>query len=198
MKLIIGLGNPGKEYEGTRHNVGFTAVDELAEDTDGTWTKDAKRKAMVCKTAVGRKQVLLAKPTTFMNLSGEAVQALLSYYKVKPEDVLVVQDDMDLKPGRFKFAAAGSSGGHKGIESIYEQLGTKIARFRIGIGHPKDEMDDADAKSSAAHPKPVVDFVLGPLSPEDAPNALDVSAAMRDWIEGGLEKASRAWNGRKG
>jgi peptidyl-tRNA hydrolase, PTH1 family len=201
MKLIIGLGNPGKEYIGTRHNVGFSAVDVFAEDFDGKWTKDAKRKALVSKTTVGKTPVVLAKPTTFMNLSGEAVQALISFYKVKPEDILIVQDDLDLKPGRFKFAAAGSSGGHKGIESIYEQLGalgTKIARFRIGIGHPKDESANADTKSSAAHPKPVADFVLGPLSPEDAPNALDTSSAMRDWIEGGLERASNKWNRTSG
>jgi peptidyl-tRNA hydrolase, PTH1 family len=186
MKLIIGLGNPGNEYDGTRHNVGFAAVDTFADDFDGSWTNDAKRKATVSKTTVGKTQVILAKPTTFMNLSGEAVQALVSFYKVKPEELLVVQDDMDLAPGTLKFTAAGGPAGHNGIISVQERLGTvNVARLRLGIGHPTDKKADAD-------------YVLGPLSPEDAPNALDVSTAMRDWIEGGLEKASRAWNGRKG
>lgn len=178
MKLIIGLGNPGAEYEKTRHNVGFMAVNAFAKDADAVWKADVKRKADVAKSGT----TILAKPTTFMNNSGDAAAALISFYKVAPEDVLVVHDEMDIAPGRFKFTGEGGPAGHNGVEDVQAKLGTeKIARLRIGIGRPDGPMDSAD-------------YVLGQLSPDNTPNAIDTVSAMRDWIEGGLEKASNRWN----
>ncbi len=184
MKLIIGLGNPGAEYDGTRHNVGFMTVDAFAMDEDGAWKKDEKRKAEICKLEIDGTDVILAKPTTFMNLSGDAAQALASFYKVGLEDILVVHDEMDLPPGRLQFKVGGGDAGNNGVASIIERLGTEdFARFRIGIGRPDSR-------------QPSPDYVLAKLSPEDAPNALDTTSAMRDWIEGGTEKASNKWNRR--
>ncbi|OGL73814.1 aminoacyl-tRNA hydrolase [Candidatus Uhrbacteria bacterium RIFCSPHIGHO2_12_FULL_60_25] len=180
MKLIIGLGNPGTEYDRTRHNVGFMAVDAFAEHAEAAWKADAKRKASVAKAG----KTILAKPTTYMNNSGDAAAALISFYKVAPEDVLVVHDEMDLAPGRFKFTGEGGPAGHNGVEDIQTKLGTdKIARLRIGIGRPP-----------ADHGPRTTDYVLETLSPQDAPKPLDTASAMRDWIEGGLEKASNRWN----
>lgn len=184
MKLIVGLGNPGKEYVTTRHNAGFLALDAFCEDEDGAWKKDEKRKAEICKLTIGDEDVVLAKPTTFMNNSGEAVAALTSFYKVKTEEILVVHDELDIEPGQIRFKAQGGDAGHNGVSSILERLGTdKIARLRLGIGRP-----------SGDNRQPTTDYVLGELSPEDAPNVLDTSSAMRDWIEGGLEKAMNKWN----
>ena len=183
MKLIIGLGNTGKEYDGTRHNLGFEVVDAFVTDEEGAWKMDTKRKADVCKLDVGGADVVLAKPTTFMNLSGDAVQALASFYKVGPGDILIVHDEMDLPPGRIQFKMGGGDAGHNGVTSIIERLGTDaFARLRIGIGRPPDSR------------QPTPDFVLNKLSPEDAPNAIDTTSAMRDWIEGGTNKAMNRWN----
>ena len=174
MKLIIGLGNPGKNYEGTRHNLGFFAVDAFVREQGGTWKADVKRKANVCALVLGKEKVVLAKPTTFMNLSGEAVQALASFYKVGHEDILLIHDEMDLVPGRIQLKPEGGrDAGHNGVASIQERLGTKaLPRLRIGIGRPE-------------HPnQPTEDYVLGPLSTENTPSALDITSKMRDWIEG--------------
>lgn len=186
MKLILGLGNPGTEYDNTRHNVGFAAVDAFATEEDGVWKMDAKRKAETCKLQIGEETVILAKPTTFMNLSGEAATLLASFYKVSPADMLVIHDEMDIPPGTLRFKADGGAAGHNGVTSILERMGTdKIARFRIGIGHPEQEAMEGK------------DHVLSQLSPQEAPNALDVIAGMRDWIEGGTEKAMNIWNRTK-
>jgi len=182
MKLIIGLGNPGKKYEATRHNAGFMAVDAFAEELDAAWKKDVKRKAFVATATVGSEKVILAKPQTFMNNSGEAAAALVSFYKADPRGILLVHDDMDLPPGRIQFKDGGSAAGHNGVASVYERLGTTgIQRLRIGIGHPEEQI-------------PAEDWVLRALSTHDAPNALDIVSGMRDWIEGGLVKARDRWN----
>lgn len=187
MKLIIGLGNPGAEYEGTRHNAGFMAVDALAGDLDAVWTRDDKRRADIAKIKAGSAVCLLAKPVTFMNLSGEAARTLAAFYKTKPRDMLIVHDDADLPTGSMRFKAEGSAAGHKGVGSVHEALGaTDIARLRIGIGRPK--------KTSKISLK---DYVLGKLSPKESPKALDMASALRDWIEGGTEKAANKWNRRK-
>lgn len=185
MKLIVGLGNPGSEYTETRHNAGFLAVQALAVSEEGEWKHDDKRKADVCRIEVNGESVLLAKPTTFMNASGEAVQALLSFYKVAPEDLLVVHDEMDVAPGAMRFKQGGGDAGHNGITSIIERLGTdNFARLRLGIGRPGPD-----------HP-PTADYVLGHLSPKDDLNILDAISGMRDWIEGGMGKAMNHWNQR--
>ncbi len=183
MKLIIGLGNPGKEYEATRHNAGFMAVDALAKEMDAGWKADAKRKAIVASATVNGEKVVLAKPQTFMNLSGDAAAALVSFYKVDPRDILLVHDEMDIEPGRIQFKDGGSAAGHNGVASVYERLGTQdIQRLRIGIGRPPVGQMRGE------------DWVLSALSPQDAPKALDMTSRMRDWIEGGIATASGKWN----
>lgn len=142
MKLIIGLGNPGKEHANTRHNAGFLALDALAKELGLEWRKDAKRNAEVAKGDMDGEPVILAKPLTFMNLSGDAVAALASYNKVKPEDVLVIHDDLDLAPGTVKFKKGGGTAGHHGLDSIVERLGTgDFSRIRIGIGKPEHKTE---------------------------------------------------------
>ncbi len=151
MKLIIGLGNPGKEYENTRHNVGFRAVSRFsaklrAENMDGfgEWSADRHSQALVCEGKIIHKKLVLLMPQTFMNDSGIAVQAAANFRKIKTEEILVVYDDKDLPFGTIRVKKEGSSGGHNGMGSIIEQLGTnKIARLRIGIGAPEDTKRDA-------------------------------------------------------
>ena len=135
MKLIVGLGNIGKEYENTRHNIGFMVVDELARRW-GTSFNKTECNAMYAEHRAPEK-VLLLKPTTYMNLSGVAVGAFANYYNVDPEDIAVIQDDMDMPCGQLRIRRKGSAGGHNGIKSVQEHLGTsEFPRFKIGIGHP--------------------------------------------------------------
>lgn len=182
MKLIVGLGNPGTSYERTRHNAGFLAVDALAKKEDASWKTDRKRHAEIASFQHDGEKILLAKPLTFMNLSGDAVQALISFYGINLENVLIVHDDMDIETGRMKFMAQGSAAGHNGIKDIQQKLGSKsIARLRLGIGKP---------------PTPIAteNWVLARLSTKDLPKPLDMIAGMRDWIEGGMTKAANTWN----
>lgn len=137
MKLIIGLGNPGKEYENTRHNAGFMVLDRLAP-REG-WKNEHQLHANVLKLAHSNQQTVLAKPQTFMNNSGQAVAALLNYYKMPLEDLLVMYDDFDLPLGTIRARQSGSSGGHNGMQSIIDALNTEnISRIRIGIGNMQD------------------------------------------------------------
>lgn len=153
MKFIVGLGNPGKKYKKTRHNVGFEAVEELASLWQLSWKK-SKWKSEIAETMAGGEKVILVKPVTYMNLSGEAVGPMLDFYKASPEDVLVVYDDLDLAPGTVRLRKKGGHGGHNGIRSLIEHLGTKeFKRLRIGIGKPE--------KAS------VIDYVLGVFPPEE-------------------------------
>ena len=144
MKLIVGLGNIGKEYEGTRHNIGFMVADELAKRWGITTWKN-ERSAMCAEHRIPEK-VFLIKPTTYMNLSGEAVMnlsgeavgAFANFYNIDPEDIAVIQDDLDLPCGKLRIRRKGSAGGHNGIKSIQQHLGTgDFPRFKIGIGHPE-------------------------------------------------------------
>lgn len=139
MKLIIGLGNPGKQYEKTRHNAGFMAVDFLMDKIDlGSFKRQSKFKAEIAEGIIGGKKIIIAKPQTYMNNSGEAVQLLQSFYKIDPEDIIVVYDELDLPLGKIRVRDEGSSAGHNGIKSIIEKLGTdKFMRIRIGIKNEK-------------------------------------------------------------
>lgn len=185
MKLIVGLGNPGTEYASTRHNAGFLAIDALAAELDARWTEDAKRYAMIVKTVVEDTAVMLIKPQTYMNASGEAIRALTSYYKIDPKDILIVQDELDLAPGRMAFLEKGSSAGHNGIASIHEQLGTtEIARLRIGIGR-------------AAPPMATEHWVLGKIDPLTIDTTKRAPQAIRDWITKGMALAMNIWNQTK-
>ena len=145
MYIIVGLGNPGKEYENTRHNIGFATLDQLAE-AGGISVLEKKHKALIGKGMIDGQKVILAKPMTYMNLSGEAVRAIVDFYKIDPEkELIVISDDVDLKPGVLRIRKSGSAGGHNGLKSIIQHLGTeKFVRIRIGVGGKKDGWDLAD------------------------------------------------------
>lgn len=140
MKLIVGLGNPGSEYQDTRHNVGFMVIEKLAKELSREqifWKEEEKFKALIVKIG----DVILVKPITFMNSSGIAVGAIMRFYKLAPSDIWVIHDDMDLPLGKIRIREKGSSGGHHGVESILEQLKTDLfLRFRLGIGHGKQSI----------------------------------------------------------
>ena len=142
--LIVGLGNPGNEYIKTRHNVGFMAIDALAPE-DASWKKE--KNALTAHLDVDGTKIILAKPQTFMNNSGEAVGPLMAFYKIPLENLIVIHDDMDLKVGDLREKVGGSSAGHNGIKSIDAAVGNEYRRIRIGIGHPRDfeiQMNPAD------------------------------------------------------
>lgn len=135
MKLIIGLGNVGDKYVFTRHNVGFMAVDKLSLTENLSFKEDKKLKCFLTKYKFNGEDLILMKPTTFMNLSGEALSAVMGYYKIDVKDILVIYDDIALELGRMRFRKTGSDGGHNGIKSIIKHLGTKdFDRLKIGIG----------------------------------------------------------------
>lgn len=143
--LIVGLGNPGPEYAKNRHNIGFMTLDKLADSQDVSFVTKKELRALVAVSHVDGRQVVLAKPQTFMNLSGEAVQALINFYNVNISDVTVVHDELDLPFGKVQRKLGGGSAGNNGLKSIIQHIGEDFARIRIGIG-PKtpEQMDTAD------------------------------------------------------
>ncbi|PJE76718.1 aminoacyl-tRNA hydrolase [Candidatus Uhrbacteria bacterium CG10_big_fil_rev_8_21_14_0_10_48_16] len=157
MNVLLGLGNPGSEYERTRHNVGFLVLDELARQQGVTFTSKRSLEAEVTEILLNETRVLLAKPQTFMNASGRTLSSILSKYPVSPEDVLVVYDDADLPFSDIRLRTSGGSAGHRGMESLLSVLpkGTGLTRMRIGIGRP-------------SHPDiPLDEFVLGRWTPAE-------------------------------
>lgn len=189
MKLIIGLGNPGKEHAGTRHNAGFDMVNALAKKYEADWKTVKSRFADCAKITVDNQTVILAKPQTFMNLSGRSAVALLNFYKIKPSDLLVVQDELDLEPGTFTFTHGGRSGGHHGIDSIQQSLpGMNFTRLRLGIGKPKIKPADQN-------------WVLGKPNKKDGleieRTVQTACSATRDWITQGLDYARNHWNSKR-
>lgn len=183
MKLIIGLGNPGDEYESTRHNIGFMVVEKLARDlTPGepVWKKDEKRNVLTTKIG----DMLLVKPQTFMNNSGFAVKALLDFYKLSPADVWIVHDDMDLPLAKIKIREKGSSAGHNGVQSIIDQLKTnEFVRFRLGIGRRTDAGGSIEDKN--VHHQSVITFVLSHFRQSEA-------GALKHLIKYGVEAVQLA------
>ena len=144
--LIAGLGNPGKEYDGTRHNIGFECLDNFARMASfDPWMNKKDLKCQLASAQLGDTRVILIKPTTFMNLSGEAVQAVVHFYKIAPDRLLVVHDELDIPFGQVRLRTGGSSAGHNGLKSVIQHLGEGFGRVRIGIG-PKtpEKMDSAD------------------------------------------------------
>ena len=184
MKLIVGLGNPGTQYEKTRHNSGFMAIQKLADKCDAA-NASQKFNARISIVRVQNEQVLLMEPTTFMNESGQAVIQAVSYYHIDTSDILISHDDMDLPVGSVRIREKGSSGGQKGMKSIIEHLHTEaIARIRIGIGH--DTRHD------------VPDYVLSPVSKSEWPayeEALNTAAdAAYAWINTPIQKVMSLYN----
>lgn len=181
MRLIIGLGNPGPEYEGTRHNLGFAVVERVAA-LAGTSGWKEHLEARILKGHAGSAPFMLAQPQTFMNASGRAVAALMRYYKIEAADILVITDDLDLAPGKVRLRMSGSDGGHKGLRSITEHLGTPdFKRIRLGIGRP-------------THKGAVVSFVLAvdKETQEELDNAVEEAArqVMAFIQTGGFENHS--------
>ena len=161
MKLIVGLGNPGKEYAGTRHNVGFEAIQKLSYDHNIEINR-AKFRAHFGEGFIGREKVILARPQTFMNLSGEAVRDIMAFYKIPQEDLIVIYDDVSLAPGAIRVRETGSAGGHNGIKNILYHLETdEFLRVRVGIGEKPPGWDLADYVLSRFRPNEMDDIVGG-------------------------------------
>lgn len=144
MKLIVGLGNPGTKYAGTRHNIGFDTITELCDRYD-IRLNQKECKAVCGKGVIAGEKVILAQPQTFMNNSGESVRAFMDFYKLSPEDVIIIQDDIDLEPGHIRIRRKGSAGGHNGMKSIIAHMGTDtFDRIRLGVGKKPEDWDLAD------------------------------------------------------
>ncbi|WP_074543971.1 MULTISPECIES: aminoacyl-tRNA hydrolase [unclassified Bacillus cereus group] len=173
MKLIVGLGNPGREYELTRHNIGFMAIDELAK----RWNislNEQKFKGVFGAGFVNGEKVILLKPLTYMNLSGESIRPLMDYYKIDVEDFVVLYDDLDIPVGKLRLRMKGSAGGHNGVKSTISHLGTQeFQRIRMGIDRPKNGMK-------------VVDYVLARFTSEEIPDvnhSIEKAAdACEEWL----------------
>ncbi len=156
VKLIVGLGNPGKEYERTRHNVGWWVIDRVCKELNLELSRE-KFKGLYGELPTSRGKVILLKPLTYMNRSGESVKGFVKFFKLEPQEVLVVYDDLDLPLGKIRLRKKGSSGGHKGLKSVIEQLGTdNFPRLRVGIGRPERKEE-------------VVNFVLSPFKEGELP-----------------------------
>ena len=155
VRVIAGLGNPGKRYDGTRHNVGFEAVDRLASANSASWKSESRFSAHTSSIEIAGQPVLLLKPQTFMNASGKAISNVCRFYKWSPASVLVVYDEYQLELGRTKLSDKGSAGGHNGVADIIQLLGPSFPRFRIGIA------------PSEPSPMSMTDYVLGKFTPEE-------------------------------
>ena len=184
MKLVVGLGNPGKKYESTRHNMGFMAVDLLSDQAQIDVDKEVFH-GLMGRGKIYDEDVILFKPTTFMNLSGTAVQEVVHYFKIALEDIVVIYDDMALAPGVIRLRKEGSSGGHKGMQNIIDCLSTEqIKRIRIGIGEP-GENDTIDYVLS----KPLKDEM--PLIEEAIANAV---RAVKEMLKSDFDRAMNNYN----
>lgn len=184
--LLVGLGNPGKEYQNNRHNIGFMALDRIAKEY-GIEQKKVKSKAIVLEGRYQQKRVILIKPQTYMNLSGEAVASLARFYKINPDRVLVMHDDLDLPFGTIRLRPGGGPGGQKGIASIIERLGTQqFPRVRIGIGRPPGRMQAADyvLQDFSKGEKEELEFILG-----------SVVKAVNVFLVDGMDGAMNQYNG---
>ncbi len=185
MKLITGLGNIGEKYCFTRHNTGFMVVDKLALDKNLSFKEEKKLKCYITKYKFNDEDIIIAKPTTFMNLSGEAVSAICNFYKISLEDILIIYDDIAIDLGRLRFRKNGSDGGHNGIKSIIKHLGTdNFARLKIGIG-PQP-------------PIPSENFVLQNFQKEELEilksTICQAVSAVECYLKDGMDKAQNIFN----
>jgi PTH1 family peptidyl-tRNA hydrolase len=182
--LVAGLGNPGREYERTRHNAGWMVLDELARRHGGSWR--SKFSGSLAEVRLGDLRLALLKPETYMNDSGRSVGGAVRFFKVAPEQVLVVHDDVDLEAGRLQARAGGGLAGHNGLRSLAQHLGSQdFLRLRIGVGRP-----------GRGDPRPVADWVLSPFAPEEDAGALIARAAdaVETIAQDGLEAAQQRYN----
>jgi peptidyl-tRNA hydrolase, PTH1 family len=177
--LLVGLGNPGKEYDLTRHNAGFLAIDEFVSRSDEMegWIVKKDLKCQLSGGRIGDKRVMAMKPTTFMNLSGEAVQAVANFYKIHPDNIVVIHDELDIEFGQIRLRKGGSDAGHNGIKSVTQHMGEDYGRVRIGVGPKKPERMKSE------------DFVLQKFSEAEQSQlsnmAKEVSAILSEYIYGG-------------
>jgi len=139
LQLIVGLGNPGSQYQLTRHNAGFWFVDAMVQHLNTQFKTDSKFNAEICKANIAGQSIWIAKPLTFMNLSGDAVQKIAHFYKIPTNSILVVHDELDLPVGTVKYKSAGGHGGHNGLRDLSQKIGKEFWRLRVGIGHPGDK-----------------------------------------------------------
>ncbi len=185
MYIIIGLGNPTREYQATRHNIGFDVITRLSDDCN--IPLDFKKHKAICgRGFIEGEKVVLAKPQTYMNLSGESVRELVDYYKVSPEEIIVIYDDISLEVGQLRLRGKGSAGGHNGLKSIISHLGTReFARIKVGIGDKPPGRDLAD-------------YVLSRFAEEEQPIVRDIikksSEAVKSIIKDGMESAMNIYN----
>ena len=188
MKIIVGLGNPGDKYNNTRHNVGFMVLDLIANNCGESFHSESKFKAEICKVNLAGESVLLVKPQTFMNLSGDALALIMNFYKLTIDDLLVVFDDLSIDLGNLRFRPSGSDGGHNGIKSIIKCLSNnnKFARLKVGVGPQPLYM-------------PAERFVLGDFTKEENTLLQDVikvsSGAVACYIKNGINEAQNKFNG---
>ena len=196
MKLIVGLGNPGGQYEDTRHNIGYMVVDKLAREIGRdtlAWQQDTKRQALVAKVG----DVVLIKPVTFMNHSGIAVFQVANLYKINPEDVWVIHDDIDLPLGKIRIRKGGGTAGHNGVESILKHLGTDVfLRIRLGVGRGREDIKKG-TDQNLRH-RAVIDFVLSRFKQSEAGSLRKLIKygveAVRIALTDGLDKAINRFN----
>ena len=188
MFLIVGLGNPGREYVRTRHNAGFLLVEKLAQDWKLGWTMEKKFSSRLAKTERNGRKFVLSQPQTFMNLSGEAVRSLADFFRLSPQNILLVVDDADLPLGEIRLRANGSSGGHHGLESVEQHLGTRdFPRLRIGIGRRVDGV------------RQITNHVLGQFGNDEAELLEKILTRAAEqvecWASEGIAKAMSRFNG---
>jgi len=192
--LIVGLGNPGPAYQTTRHNAGFWFADLLAREHGGKFVAERKLKGDVADVRIASRRVRLLKPMTQMNLSGESVQAAVSYYKIPAERVLVAYDELDFPPGRVQLRFDGSGAGHNGVGSVIAHIGTKFWRLRFGVGHPRDRAHESVRRE-------VIDHVLERATPEDEAVILEAIGnavrAVPAIIEQGAERVKNRLHRKK-
>ncbi len=186
MYLVAGLGNPGSEYNMTRHNIGFSAIDYIA-DLNNAKIKKLKYKSLFNEINCNGEKVFLVKPQTYMNLSGESIRDFCSFYKIKPENVIIICDDISLPPGKIRIRRKGSAGGHNGLKSIIYQLNSEdFIRIKIGVGSP--EHKDYD----------LADYVLGRFSKDEIPvledSIIKASKAVVEIIKNGVDSAMNKYN----
>ncbi len=160
LRLVVGLGNPGREYARTRHNAGFWFVDALAGGSP--WKRETRHQCELARARVGATELWLAKPQTFMNRSGAAVQSLAAFHRIAPAEILVVHDEIDLPPGDVRLKFGGGHGGHNGVRDVIATIGADFWRLRIGVGHPgsKDQVIDAVLERASAAEQSLIDEAM--------------------------------------
>lgn len=190
VKMIVGLGNPGSKYNDTKHNIGFMAIDRIVKNLDVNFTEDKNFKAEIGSDFINGEKIYFIKPTTFMNNSGIAVKALLTYYNISIKDMIIIYDDLDMEVGKIRFRQKGSAGGHNGIKSIIAHLDTQeFDRIKVGIGRPNGRMT-------------VINHVLGKFDKNDEimiSNTLDkVDNAVKYYLQtNDFQKTMQKYNGLK-